>query len=379
MADEESQVEEDTSWWAIEAFPDVELPSMSLDEPLEWPDSLPWEEYSSGAPDDPPAPPADLVFPVDAAPEAAIDPGPAPDTHVEWQPGGYDPDDTMAATALAGLGGGATEAAAVDPATEVQPLPDSIWSSDSEADGDDAVAGLASLHAPLVYADTDGRGRIQGLRRFDISRGNVAIVALISAVSLVLLGMFLSVRSRNDVPTDATASPPRTDQIATANTRNSVPVTTTAVTTTVPGPSINIADLVAPADTAGAGTAGPSPTAGAGGGGTATTGRTPVATTAPARSNTAPAGGGGGSGGATQPAPQPPATTAAPEPPPDTTPATSPPPPPDDTTNTTNRPRVTTPPPTFPTPTMPDVTVPSGGGSFPNVPGVTFPARDDDD
>ena len=370
MADEESQVEEDTSWWAIEAFPDVELPSMSLDEPLEWPDSLPWEEFSSGVPSAPlPGEPADLVFPVDA-PEAAIDPGPTPDPHVEWQAGGYDPDDTMAATPLAGLGGGAAHAAAANPATEVQPLPDSIWSLDSEEpQRDDSVAGLASLHAPLAYADTDGPGRVQGLRRFDVSRGNVAIVALISAVSLVLLGMFLSVRSRNDVPTDATASPPRTDQIATANTRNSLPVTTTALTTTVPGPSINIADLVAPAD------AGSGGTAGAAGGGTGTTARTPVATTAPARA-TAPAGGGGGSTGTTQPALQSTATTAAPEPPPDTTPpATSPPA--DDTTNTTTRPRTTTPMPTFPTPTVPDVTVPSGGGSFPNFPGVTFPRNDD--
>ncbi|HJV08753.1 MAG TPA: hypothetical protein VJ653_03705, partial [Acidimicrobiales bacterium] len=73
MADEKSQVQEDTSWWAGDAFADSELPSMSIDEPLVWPDSLPWEEYSAGAPapyeaDRRPAP-VDLVFPLDAGAE----------------------------------------------------------------------------------------------------------------------------------------------------------------------------------------------------------------------------------------------------------------------------------------------------------------------
>ena len=264
MADDESQVQEDTSWWAFDGFTDSDLPSMSIDEPLVWPDSLPWEEFSAGAAPgeatySPLPPPNDLIFPSDTGPEAQLpaDPVPAPPeaSDLEWQPNGYDPDATMAATPLAGLGGGAPTTARKGGGDAVQGLPETIWSFDGD-DADDQVAGLASLSAPLVYADTDGRGRGKWPRRLDIRRGNVAVVALISAVSLVLLGMFLSVRSRNDVPTDATASPPRTDQIATAGTRNSIPATTAVVSTTVPAPAINIADLVPPAEASTAGTTG---------------------------------------------------------------------------------------------------------------------------
>ena len=378
MADEESQVEEETSWWAFDAFADSDLPSMSIDEPLDWPDSLPWEEYSAGAAPDgwgqsAPLPPADLAFPDDADPDGPAEPVQVPleDADLQWQPNGYDADATMAPTPLAGLGGGAPGPApagdGVADADAVQPLPERIWSFDGGGDHrGDQVAGLATLAAPLVYADNDGRGRGKWPRRLDIRRGNVAVVALISAVSLVLLGMFLSVRSRNDLPTDATASPPRTDQIATAGTRNTVPTTTAVVTTTVPGPVINIADLLPPAQGSTGGTTG---------GSTGAAGGTSSATTAPARSTAAPAG--GGSTGAAQPAPQSTATTSAPEPPPETTTPTSPAPPPaDDTTNSTNRPRTST---SVALPSIPDISVPNTGSTVPggfNFPGFTIPRND---
>jgi len=363
MADEESQVQEDTSWWAFDAFADSELPSMSIDEPLEWPDSLPWEEFSATpapleGPQTAPPTPADLLFPADAATDYAVDPAPlaTPDPDLDWQAGGYDTGPTVAATPLAGLGGASGPTPAHD-TPEVEPLPESIWSYDGGARSDGQVAGLATLAAPLAYADTDGRRGSGWPRRLNIRRGNVAVVALISAASLVLLGMFLSVRSRNDLPTDATGSPPRTDQIATANTRSPLP-TTSVVTTTVPGPVINIADLV-PATEGTAGGAGAS-TAGAAGTGSAAA--TPVATTAPARSSTAPAG--GASTGTTQPAAQSTETPAAPEPPPaETTTPTSPSlPPADDRTVVTSQPRTTT---SFTMPSIPDYTIPSSATSVP--------------
>jgi hypothetical protein len=360
MANEETGADEATAWWAVDAFTDTELPSISIDEPLEWPDSLPWEEYSASAPADEPPPvaavePVDLVFPTDAGAEL---PPPPPDSDLEWQPGGYDADATVTAPPLAGLGGGGDNASPASGESGASALPESIWSFDSGPVRSDEATGFTALAAPLVCADTDGKGRGKWPRQLDIRRGNVAIVALISAVSLVLLGMFLSVRSRNDLPTDATASPHRTDQIATANTRNTIPTTTSVVTTTtVPAPVINIADLV--------------PAGEAGGTGTGAAGGTAVATTAPARSNVAPAGG-GSSTATTQPAPQSTATTAAPDPPVSetTTPTTAAPP--VDSTPDTTRPRTST---SITFPDLPDITVPGGGDgptlpNLPNFPGI---------
>jgi hypothetical protein len=375
MADEKSQVEEETSWWAFDGFTDSEPPSISFDEPLEWPDSLPWEEFSAGTPatptDAPPAP-VDLVFPSDADAGPAAPPAPAPPqaeagADRQWQPGSHDPDATMPGTPLAALGGAPGAAPAVGDPTTVEPLPDSIWSFDDVAGPDDQVAGLASLSAPLVYADGDGKAGVPWLRRIDIRRGNVAVVALISAVSLMLLGMFLSVRSRNDLPTDTRQTQSTSDQIAVGNPRNTVVITTSVPgSTSVPEPAINIADLVPPTEV-------PADTGAGGGTGT----RTAVATTAPARSTAAPAGGGGGGGGSTattQPAPQSTATTAAPEPPPTVTTAAPPPPVVEDTTPTTRRPPPTAP--SFTVPSIPTTTPPDDDDDPPfSIPVVTFPNR----
>ena len=55
MADETMQTEEETSWWAFDAFADSDLPSTSFDEPLEWPGTLEWGDFAAGE--------GDLQFP----------------------------------------------------------------------------------------------------------------------------------------------------------------------------------------------------------------------------------------------------------------------------------------------------------------------------
>lgn len=359
MADEESQVQEDTSWWEFDAFADSDLPSMSIDEPLEWPDSSPWEEFSAAGPAVDPsfglAPPeagdspAARLFPPSEGPDPA-DLAPVGDLDVQWQDAGVDDGDpTVLATPLAGLGGGAAPRAP----GSAQSLSDSIWAAGVGNGPEQHAAAAGNPAVPMVFADGEGR-RGRWLRHLDIRRGNVAIVALIASVSLVLLGMFMSVRSRNELPTDTSRTGQRGDGIAVQGTLNTVPLTTTA--TTAPGPVINIADLVPPVE--GGATAGA--TAGTTGGseGSGGSGGSPAATAAPR--SAAPA---GGSTGTTQPAPEPQSTAT-------TAPPTTPPPtdPPDDTTDTTD----TTQPRTSTSITIPSRSIPCP--TFPpGFPSVSFP------
>lgn len=338
MADETTQAEEVTSWWAFDAFADSELPSTSFDEPLEWPEALDWGDTGD--------PGAGPWFPETYDPRAGELSGPIfpPALDAEWQPAtagdppapaaGGDGEATVThATPLAALGG------APMPAVHDQ-LPDSIWSATVPA------AGAGAAHT--VTADLD-RDRPGGWRRFDLRHGNAAMIALISFASLVLLGMFMSVRARNDVPTETSRTPTTSDQIAVQGTLNTVPLTIPSSTS--PPATINIADLVPAAEAAGAA----SDAAGSGGAGaaTATTAPRATATTAPAPpTNTTTA----------------PATTQAPVP---TTDAPPPPPPPNDTTVTTRRTTTTS----FPFPAFP---TPTGGGTsptsfpFPLPPGFGF-------
>ena len=47
MADETTmQTGEELSWWDLDIFADSELPSTSLDEPLEWPETLDWGDFA---------------------------------------------------------------------------------------------------------------------------------------------------------------------------------------------------------------------------------------------------------------------------------------------------------------------------------------------
>jgi hypothetical protein len=352
MADETMQTGEDTSWWDLDIFADSELPSTSFDEPLEWPETLDWGDFPSAdgdlqfpstgdlesGPFFPPAPSAQ-----EPSPEA-----PAPAAGAEAQSNGDDGDPTMAhVTVLSGLGGTgsvAPTARAAVPSTH-QHLPDSIWSGDA-GNGTGSVV-TSTMASPALYAEQDGGGG-GWKRRFDIRHGNAAIIALISFVSLILLGMFMSVRARNQLP-DTSQTRTTSDQIQVQGTLNTVPLTTTVTTTPA---AINIADLLPPAEDA--------TTAGASG--------SSATTAAPARST--PAAGGTGT---TQPAAQPTNTTAAPvttAAPATTTPSVTSPP--ADQTTTPSTPRRTTP--SFPsiTSTVPDSdgpTVPSLPPGFPPIPG----------
>lgn len=327
MADETTQTGEETSWWDLDIFADSELPSTSFDEPLEWPETLDWGDFPSAD--------GDLQFPAGDMGSGPIfppasDPGPpAPEPPAPAAVG----DPTMPhITVLSALGGTPSRppvAKAAEP-TAQERLPDSLW-----AGAGDGVRPAASTTTagPIFSAEPESGG---WWRRFDIRHGNAAIIALISFVSLILLGMFMSVRARNQVP-DTSQTRTTSDQIQVQGTLNTIPLTTTVTTT---APPINIGELVPPADTTTV-TAGSS--AGAGGGGA-------TATTAP---RSTPAAGGGT--GTTQPAAQPTNTTAAPQTtaPPETTtpPATSPPV--DQTTTPTSSRRTV---PTFPslTTTVPD-------------------------
>jgi hypothetical protein len=359
MADETTQTGEDTSWWAFDAFADSELPSTAFDEPLEWPETLDWGDFATSD--------GELQFPDADAEDLESEPffsehvaHPQPDPpapEAEWDAFDEGGDQTMPhVTVLSGLGGGGAA-----PASAGERLPDSLWAADAGAgtngNGHHGATPVVTttMAAPTFYAEPD-RGAGGWRRRFDLRHGNAAIIALISFVSLVLLGMFLSVRARNVPDTSQTRT--TSDQIAVQGTLNTIPLTTT-VTTAAPAP-INIADLVPPAEDTTTVTAGSGAGSGGGGGSTATT-------AAPGRSTPA----GGGTTGTTQ-APAPTATTAAPQ---STTPpeTTSPPltsPPVDQTTPTT--PRRTTP--TFPTvTTVPDNTSPTY--TLPSIPGFpTFPA-----
>ena len=370
MADETTRTGEETSWWDLDVFADSELPATSFDEPLEWPETLDWGEYSAAEGDlqfpGPAGLTSDPIFPPEPAP-----PTPAPETaspeaqapDAQWQAAAGDDGATMPhVTVLSGLGGGATagpapvakapEAAEAAEAAEHQRLPDSLWAGSNG--GDDGVPAVVTttIAAPTFHAEPNG-GAGGWRRRLDLRHGNAAVIALISFVSLILLGMFMSVRARNQVP-DTSQTRTTTDQIQVQGTLNTVPLTTTVTTTP---PAINIADLVPPPEDATTVTAGGS--AGAGG-------SSAPATTAAPRSTPTGGGGGGGGTGTTQPAAQPTNTTAAPQ---TTAPATTTPP---DTSPPVNQPTT----PTSPrrtTPTFPSLTtsVPSNDGpSIPSIPSI---------
>ena len=366
MADDTTKTGEDTSWWDLDVFPDSELPSTSFDEPLEWPETLDWGELSAAEGDLPFPGTVDLesepIFPPTSHPEPSPPEAPAADT--QWQATGDDGDSTMPhATVLSGLGGGAPPAVAnAAEHTAHERLPDSLWAGDAGAGGNGVPPVVTTtIPAPTFHAEPDGGGG-GWRRRFDIRHGNAAVIALISCVSLILLGMFMSVRARNELP-DTSQTRTTSDQIQVHGTLNTVPLTTTVTTTPAP---INIADLIPPAEDAPTATAGSGAGTGAGSGGSGgSEGGTPATTAAPARS--APAGGGGT---ATQPAAQSTNTTAAPQPTgtsETTTPTVTSPP---VTQTTLSTPRRTTP--TFPSITS---TVPDNDGptmpSFPGFPGFS--------
>ena len=357
MADETTQAEEETSWWVFDAFADSELPSTSFDEPLEWPEALDWGDFATDE--------GELQFPDigDFASEPIFPEHVAPEPEVQRSAEDDGGDRTMPhGTVLSGLGGGGAATAEAG-----ERLPDSLWAqapaagAGTNGNGNGHHRGAApalttTMAAPTFYAEAD-RGAGGWRRRFDLRHGNAAIIALISFVSLVLLGMFLSVRARNVPDTSQTRT--TSDQIAVQGTLNTIPLTTT-VTTVAPAP-INIADLVPPAEDATTVTSG----SGAGGG----AGGSTATTAAPARSTPA----AGGTTGTTQP-PATTATTAAPQ---STTQpeTTSPPSPPADNTTNTTRPRTST---SVPMPSIPSITtVPDNDGpsyTIPSIPGFpTFP------
>lgn len=354
MADETTQTGEETSWWAFDAFADSELPSTPFDEPLEWPETLEWGDFSAG--DD-----TALRFPQidDLAsepilpPASALEPEPPSRPDPPRQAAGDNGDLTMPhVTVLAGLGGGTPSPPAADADLGAhERLPDSLWAPAPQAGTRGTPLVTTTIAAPTFRAPPDG-GPGGRSRRFELRHGNAAVIALISFVSLVLLGMFMSVRARNNLPDSQTRT--ADDQISVQVPLNTVPLTTT-VTTAPPTAPINIADLIPP----------PPPeeaTTTAGSGSSGSSAGTSATTAAPARTTPA-----GGSTGTTQPAAQSTNTTAAPQtttPPEVTTPATSPP---ADQTTTPTTPRRT--PPTFPSlsTTVTDNTAPTF--TIPSIPG----------
>ena len=321
MADEETQVREESLWWAFDASSGQDLPDTTFDEPLEWPDALPWDDAEAGG-----APPADLFASLSAGDPndmgvALLFP-PEPDPPAEASPGPEVED-----------GGPATE-------LHLESLPESIWAGDEEPAA--AEAGAATVAAPTFYAEAEGTksGTKSGRwPRLAFPRGNAVVVALICFVSLVLLGMFLSVRARTDVPTRTTPSTAPSDDIAATRPLNTIPLApgTTAVTT----PGIALSDLVPPPD------AGADAGAATGPARNAPRSATPATTArsgAPAATGTT--------------APQATATTAAPESPATTTPSVTSPST-DDTTQTTNttRPRSATTRPSISIPDWPSMSI----------------------
>jgi len=323
MADDEAQGQEDPSRPAFDAFTDSSMPS-AFDEPLVWPESRTWDEPPARAPG------ADPLL-------GAKHPGDL-EGGLLFPP---TPDDPVLAhhdQALAGLGGGAEVAA-------------------PDADGDMGLIATSALPAPPVYPAAERRSEGPRWRRFDIRQGNAAVVGLISLVSLVLLGMFLSVRARNEVPTDSSQSRRPSNEISVTGSLNTIPLTTT-VTTTAPAAGINIADLLPALD---AGTAPSGDAAADAGSGS------PATTAAPSRGGTGSGGGGGSTTEATQPAAKAPAPTSPPAISPtveDTTP--------EDTSPTvdTTQPRRSTP--TFNFPSFPTTTAPKDDGRS-----YTFPSWSD--
>jgi hypothetical protein len=327
MGDQDTQLQQERQWWAADGSEEL-ASSPSFDEPLQWPDAAAWEDLFEGGPPTQPAyVPEDfgagLLFSEAAAAPDDDDGGPATQAHLEplpqsiWapDPSAGDPDDAVVAATVAALGGSGTAVAAPTPA---------------------------------AVADAD-HGRLAGpawLQRLQIRHGSAAVVALACCVSLVLLGMFLSVRARDDLPTQTSDTQPA-GQVATQASTSVPPPTTAATSTTASPPStLSLSDLIpAGAATDGSGTGGTGGTAG-------TTARTSPATTAAPSRSAAPSGGSGGGSSA-----QPTNTTAAPEPEPTSPPPTSPPQQDTTTTPTTAR-RVL---PTIPDfdYTIPSYTIPS--------------------
>jgi hypothetical protein len=295
-------------WWAFDASPDSSLPTATFDEPLEWPDALPWEEFDAGEaradgfPDpehlsfDLLFPPADGPAPAEAEAEADAGGRPATDRPETAPPGG-DPTEL-----------------------HLESLPDSIWAPDAPGDEPPRLVtitgSISADEGPPLYAEAErsGSGGGRWRRWLTVPRGNAAVVALICFASLVLLGMFLSVRARNELTTETSRTP--TTQTTVAATRPLNTVALNPATSVAPPGSIALSDLVPPPDTAAQADGGSSPA-----------GTTPraAATTTTAPRSTAPA--------ATQPTT---ATTAATPPPVDNPPPVTSPPP-DDTTQTTRR------------------------------------------
>jgi hypothetical protein len=361
MADETTQAEEETSWWVFDVFADSDLPSTSFDEPLEWPETLDWGDVGG---DD-----AELRFPgtYDAGvtqlsepifpPAAEVEPfaasaPPAPPAPPETAPGAAadQGEPTAAVPPLAALGGASAPRAV--PATDRtihERLPDSIWAADAKVG---AAGGGLGGGTTAVMADLDRESPGGWRRRFDLRHGNAPVIALISLVSLVLLGMFLSVRARNDVPTDSSQTRTTSDRIAVQGTLNTVPLTIPNTTLGGPPSTINIADLVPAPDDATTATA---PTGSGSGGSTATT--APRAT--------------GGTTATTQPSATQPTTATTAAPVNTTTPTTAAPPPVDSTTQTTRRTTTTQATPRT-TIDITEYTIPGGH----TIPSFTVPGRD---
>lgn len=334
MGDQDTQTQHEPSWWAADASPEDLASSPSFDQPLEWPDVAAWEELFEGG----------------------------PPTQAGYVPQDFGPSLTFPEPPSAG------EDSDRDPPTQahLQPLPDSIWADPSGEEHGDAAVVAATVAAlggagaavasptPAAVAETD-LGRRPGpawLQRFQVRHGSAAIVALACCVSLVLLGMFLSVRARDDLPTQTSDFQPAGGEIATQASSSLPPTTTAPPTTASPPSTLSLSDLI-PADAVADA-----------GGSSGTTARTtaPVTTAAPSRS-AAPSGGGGGTGSS---AAQPTNTTAAPDPEPTTAPTS--PPQQDTTTTPTTARRVL--------PTVPDFdyTIPSyTWPSFPSSSGMTQP------
>ena len=332
MADDEAQGQEDSSRPAFDAFTDSSLPSASF-EPLVWPESRTWDE-----------PPA-------REPEAEALLGAE---HRDDLEGGL------------GLGGGAKAGASVNSrGAALEPLAEST-SSAPGANGDIGLISTSALPAPPVHPAAERSSEGPRWRRFDIRQGNAAVVGLISLVSVVLLGMFLSVRARNQVPTDSSQSRRPGNQISVTGSLNTIPLTTTVTTTAPTAARVNIADLLAAVD-AGAAPSGDATAADADGDARSGSG-SPATTAAPSRSGGGPRGGGGSTTPATQPAAKAPAPTSPPATSPtveDSTPEDMSPPPVD--TTLAKRPM-----PTFTFPTFPTTTAPEDDG-----PSYTFPSRFD--
>ena len=228
MADEDTQGQEDTLWWALDDLPDASSPGTGFDEPLVWPESLVWDDDAahrrrSRRAAGPARRAADRPrrrVRVPAGDRGArtascgVDAGAdrRPRSQLDWRrAGGHG-----LLRRAAGRPGrrsrsrrGATSAvpAARPPATGDN-LPDSIWSDATDtAPVDGRLVSTTPAAATAFYAEADSGRRSSRGRRFDIRHGNAGVIALISLASLVLLGMFLSVRARNDVPTDSSSDP----------------------------------------------------------------------------------------------------------------------------------------------------------------------------